>query len=552
MAVTPGLLVAAEDARPAELDELGYPLLVKAAAGGGGRGVRRVDAAGELDGALDDARREAAGAFGDGTVYVEKLIVGARHVEVQLLGDRSGGLATLGERDCSIQRRHQKLVEESPAPHLSLATRAGLADDARRIATAVSFHNAATVEFLVDRNEQRWFLEMNTRLQVEHGVTELVTGIDLVAWQLRVAAGESLSPDVLSSEPRGHAIQVRIYAEDPWDGFGAVSGRIGAWHLPAGPGIRVDAGVEADMDLPTAYDPLLAKLLVHGDDREAAVARLRRALGETVVGGLPTTIGFHRWLVDQPQFRDGRYDTSLVASAWEGGPALEDRDRLDAAAAIGLARAEGTEPGPTRALGGPAPPTGLGTDGDRPWSRPHGPKRSTAGLRSPRRPARDGGTTGDRRPRALVEGDPSPGAADSSLTWVDREHGVAVLRRGDARELVAVEGGPSEWVATIRGRRIVVTVRSRRDQLLAASASLAGPRHGPADVLATLPGLVVHVLVEPGQVVASGEPLITIEAMKMQNEIRAPRAGRVLAVAVEPGQTIARGTLLVRLADPEP
>jgi acetyl/propionyl-CoA carboxylase alpha subunit len=369
VAVTPGLLVAAEEARPAELDGLGYPLLVKAAAGGGGRGVRRVDAADQLNVALDDARREAAGAFGDGTVYVEKLIVGARHVEVQLLGDRSGGLAALGERDCSIQRRHQKLVEESPAPHLSPETRAGLADDARRVATAVSFHNAATVEFLVDRNEQRWFLEMNTRLQVEHGVTELVTGIDLVAWQLRVAAGESLPPDLLSPEPRGHAIQVRIYAEDPWDDFGAVSGRIGAWHLPAGPGIRVDAGVEADMDLPTAYDPLLAKVMVHGADREAAVARLRRALDETVVGGLPTTLGFHRWLVDQPEFRDGQCDTSLVATAWKGGPALEDRDRLDAAAAIGAARAEWTESRGTRALGPQAPPRGLGTDSERPWSR---------------------------------------------------------------------------------------------------------------------------------------------------------------------------------------
>jgi acetyl-CoA carboxylase, biotin carboxylase subunit len=369
VAVTPGLLVAAEDARPSELDGLGYPLLVKAAAGGGGRGVRRVDAADELDAALEDARREAVGAFGDGTVYIEKLILDARHVEVQLLGDRSGGLAALGERDCSIQRRHQKLVEEAPAPHLSTETRVGLADDARRIAGAVPFHNAATVEFLVDRNEQRWFLEMNTRLQVEHGVTELVTGIDLVAWQLRVAAGESLPQEVLSPQLRGHAIQVRIYAEDPWNGFGAVSGRIGAWHLPAGPGIRVDAGVEADMDLPTAYDPLLAKLMVHGHDRDAAVARLGLALGETVVGGVPTTIGFHRWLVDQSQFRDGRYDTSLIASAWNGGPPLDDRDRLEAAAAVSVARSASPDFRPIRAGESQAPPLGPGPDGDRPWRR---------------------------------------------------------------------------------------------------------------------------------------------------------------------------------------
>ncbi len=210
VAVTPGLLVSAADARPAELDDIGYPLLVKAAAGGGGRGVRRVDSPAELDAALGAAGDEALAAFGDGTVYVEKLIAPARHVEVQLLGDQAGGLAVLGERDCSVQRRHQKLVEEAPAPNLSEATRAGLADDARRVAPAVPFHNAATVEFLVDQAENRWFLEMNTRLQVEHGVTELVTGIDIVAWQLRVAAGERLPAAVRDPNSRGHAIQVRV------------------------------------------------------------------------------------------------------------------------------------------------------------------------------------------------------------------------------------------------------------------------------------------------------------------------------------------------------
>ncbi len=372
VAVTPGLLVAADEAPPADIADLGYPVLVKAAAGGGGRGVRRVDAANELDAALDAARREAVAAFGDGTVYVEKLIEPARHVEVQLLGDRSGGLAVLGERDCSIQRRHQKLVEEAPAPHLELATRRGLADDARRVAQAVAFSSAATVEFLVDEAEHWWFLEMNTRLQVEHGVTELVTGIDLVAWQLRVAAGERLPDEILSAEPRGHAIQVRIYAEDPWNGFSPTSGTIGAWHMPAGPGIRVDAGVEADMELPTAYDPLLAKLMVHAADRDAAVARLGRALDETVVGGLPTTLGFHRWLVDLPAFRIGRYDTGLVGRRMGSGPRDPGtrpircgaggpcRPRQRTSRPAGPARSAGANPNGSRA----AP-----TDGDRPWTR---------------------------------------------------------------------------------------------------------------------------------------------------------------------------------------
>jgi acetyl/propionyl-CoA carboxylase alpha subunit len=366
VAVTPGLLVAADDARQADIDAIGYPLLVKAAAGGGGRGVRRVDSAEDLTDALDAARGEAMAAFGDGTVYVEKLVTRARHVEVQLLGDRSGGLAVLGERDCSVQRRHQKLVEESPAPHLSAETRAGLADDARRIGSAVAFHNAATVEFLVDGDGNRWFLEMNTRLQVEHGVTELVTGVDIVAWQLRVAAGERLPDEVLHASSRGHAIQARVYAEDPWSGFAPAAGSIGAWRMPLGPGIRVDAGVEAGTDLPTAYDPLLAKVLVHAAHRDAAVARLRRALDETVVSGVPTTLGFHRWLVDHPAFVDGRYDTALVADGWADGPPISTEHRELAAAAVAAVRADARPESD-----GPGVVAGSrdGADGLRPWVR---------------------------------------------------------------------------------------------------------------------------------------------------------------------------------------
>jgi acetyl/propionyl-CoA carboxylase alpha subunit len=368
VAVTPGLLVSTDDARPADIDDIGYPMLVKAAAGGGGRGVRRVDAATELADALDAASGEARAAFGDGTVYVERLVTGARHVEVQLLGDRSGGLAVLGERDCSVQRRHQKLVEESPAPNLSADTRAGLAEDARRIGSAVAFHNAATVEFLVDGEGNRWFLEMNTRLQVEHGVTELVTGVDIVAWQLRIAAGDRLPAEVLEASPRGHAIQVRIYAEDPWSEFAPTAGRVGAWRMPAGPGIRVDAGVEAGTELPTAYDPLLAKLLVHAPDREAAVARLRRALDETVVSGVPTTLGFHRWLVDQPAFVEGRYDTRLVADTWADGPPLAAEDRQLAGAVVAAARAAAGS-SPSDQAGSPSGSGSLDGAGGRPWAQ---------------------------------------------------------------------------------------------------------------------------------------------------------------------------------------
>ena len=337
--IVPGTTVALID-DVAGVADIGYPVMLKAAAGGGGRGMRRVDAPEDLRPAMEAAQREAASAFGDGTIYVERLVSPARHVEVQLLGDRHGNLAVLGERDCSVQRRHQKLVEESPSPAVDDPMRRALFDSARRVAGTVEFHNAATVEFLVAEDGSHYFLEMNTRLQVEHGVTELVTGLDLVAWQIRIAAGERLPPEVLDASRRGHAIEVRIYAEDPYDGFRPTSGRIGAWEMPSGPGVRVDAGIEADTDLRSEYDPLLAKLMVHAGDRPSAIHRLRRALDETLIGGLQTDAGFLRWLVDEPGFAAGDYDTGLIADRWAAGPPLSDEERGLAALAAATARRE--------------------------------------------------------------------------------------------------------------------------------------------------------------------------------------------------------------------
>ncbi|HEY8178917.1 MAG TPA: biotin carboxylase N-terminal domain-containing protein [Candidatus Limnocylindria bacterium] len=326
VSVVPGLLVALEPGATPDLAEVDFPLMLKAAAGGGGRGMRRVDDPAALPDAMAAAAREALAAFGDGTLYAERVIAPARHVEVQLLGDRHGGLAVLGERDCSVQRRHQKLVEETPSPAVSTEVRAALAESARRVAGTVDFHSAATVEFLLDDDGDHYFLEMNTRLQVEHGVTELVTGIDIVAWQIRVAEGVPLDPSVLEPRFAGHAIEARIYAEDPYDGFRPVAGTITAWHAPDGPGIRVDHAVAEGKPLTAAYDPLLAKLMVHAHDRPAAVARLRRALDETLVGGLQTDLGFHRWLVDHAGFADGDYHTGLIADDWPDAapPGAED------------------------------------------------------------------------------------------------------------------------------------------------------------------------------------------------------------------------------------
>ena len=342
--IVPGTTVALEAG--ADFDDVGLPAMLKAAAGGGGRGMRLVTEQSQLADALATASREAMAAFGDGTIYVEQLIAPAHHVEVQLLGDRHGGLAVLGERDCSVQRRHQKLVEETPSPAIDDDLRSALFASARAVAGTVDFHNAATVEFLVDDHGGHYFLEMNTRLQVEHGVTELATGLDLVAWQIRVAAGAALPESVTGAQPRGHAIEVRLYAEDPYDGFRPAAGRVTAWQMPAGPGVRVDTGLESDTDLPPEYDPLLAKLMVHAEDREAALRRLGRALDEMLIGGLQTDAGFLRWLVDDEAFAAGRYDTSLIEERWKSGPPLSvDDQALVARAALEARQAtQATDP----------------------------------------------------------------------------------------------------------------------------------------------------------------------------------------------------------------
>jgi acetyl/propionyl-CoA carboxylase alpha subunit len=310
--------------------EIGFPLLVKAAAGGGGRGMRRVSTPDELPAALAAGSHEAAAAFGDGSVYLEREILPARHIEVQLLGDHTGRVVAIGERDCSLQRRHQKLVEEAPAPGLSATQRRDLHETAVRVATAAGLTNAATCEFLHDPDGRAWFLEVNTRLQVEHGVTELVAGMDIVREQLWLAAGAGLSGEALgaaerAATPSSHAIEVRLSAEDPARGFAPAPGRVTRWWMPAGPGVRVDTAIEAGERVSPDYDPLVAKLMVHAPDRQAAIARLRRALDETEIGGIQTTLPFHRHVARDPSFAAGELSTGWVEEHWVG-PA----DRADA------------------------------------------------------------------------------------------------------------------------------------------------------------------------------------------------------------------------------
>ncbi|HEV8458697.1 MAG TPA: acetyl-CoA carboxylase biotin carboxylase subunit [Methylomirabilota bacterium] len=288
-------------------DEIGYPVIVKAAAGGGGRGMRIVREAEMLARAFATCQAEAVAAFGSSELYLEKFIEEARHVEVQVLGDRSGIRVHMGERDCSVQRRHQKLLEESPAPALSRETRAGLCKAALAVANAVNYVSAGTVEFLVDRSGRFYFIEMNTRIQVEHPVTELVTGMDLIREQIRIAAGEPLGYKQAAVQFHGHAIECRVNAEDP-EHFVPSPGRVTAWVPPGGPGVRVDSHMMAGYTVPPHYDSLIAKIIVHGRDRAEAIARMHRALSETVVEGVKTTIPYHLKLLADPVFLAGEFN----------------------------------------------------------------------------------------------------------------------------------------------------------------------------------------------------------------------------------------------------
>jgi acetyl-CoA carboxylase biotin carboxylase subunit len=319
----------------------GYPLLVKAVSGGGGKGMRTVTDPADLVGAVQAARSEAGSAFGDAAVYFERRLLRPRHVEVQVLGDQHGTVLPFVERECSIQRRHQKVVEETPSPAVSPALRRALTSAAAAVSRSVGYTNAGTVEFLLDEDGSFYFLEMNTRLQVEHAITEMVTGLDLVHWQIAIARGERLDPDAASGErllaPNGHSIECRIYAEDPDNQFLPSPGRILDLREPAGPGVRNDSGIEAGLDVSLFYDPMLSKLVVWGANREVAIGRLRRALGEYHVSGIKTTVPFFRWLVDQPEFAAGRFHTTYlddVLRARNGTPFVEPALEIEEVAAI--------------------------------------------------------------------------------------------------------------------------------------------------------------------------------------------------------------------------
>jgi acetyl-CoA carboxylase biotin carboxylase subunit len=363
-----------EVARAAE--KIGYPLLVKAVAGGGGKGMRTVVDRADLSAALRAARSEAGTAFGDTAVYLERRLARPRHVEVQLVADHHGNVLPFVERECSIQRRHQKVVEESPSLAVTPEIRRAITDAAASVARAAGYTNAGTIEFLLDEDGRFYFLEMNTRLQVEHPITEMVTGIDLVHQQIRVARGERLEvdPERLLT-PNGHAIECRIYAEDPDNNFLPSPGRIVDLRAPAGPGVRDDSGIAAGLDVPIFYDPMISKLAAWAPDRAAAIARMKRALSEYVVTGIKTTIPFFRWLLDQPEFFSGQFHTTYldqVMASRGGRPfAAADEGVDDLAAVVAAVQTVLASESASRRPNGEAMPVA------RPWKT----RARTEGLR---------------------------------------------------------------------------------------------------------------------------------------------------------------------------
>ncbi len=316
--------------------DIGYPIMVKASAGGGGKGMRAVQSPEDLPAALEAARREAESAFGDGTVYIEKLIVGGRHIEFQILADMHGNTIHLGERECSIQRRHQKLVEEAPSPFMDPDLRQRMGEMSVKAAEAVDYVNAGTIEWLVDKDKKFYFLEMNTRLQVEHPVTELVTGVDLVKEQIRIARGRRMGPTESVLEPNGWAIECRINAEDPYNNFIPSIGTISTLLTPHGPGVRVDSGVYGGYEITPHYDSMIAKLICHGESRSEAMLRMRRALSEYSIMGLKHNIPFHQNLLESVSFQAGKFDTKFVEERFSMSTYEEDptEEELETAAIV--------------------------------------------------------------------------------------------------------------------------------------------------------------------------------------------------------------------------
>ncbi|HEY1354113.1 MAG TPA: acetyl-CoA carboxylase biotin carboxylase subunit [Ktedonobacteraceae bacterium] len=515
---------------------IGFPLLIKASAGGGGKGMRVASGQEDFLEQLAGARREALASFGDATVFLERLLLHPRHVEIQVLGDQQGNLIHLGERECSIQRRHQKIIEECPSPALNPQLRAQMGAAAVRIARAAGYSNAGTVEFMLDGDGRFYFLEMNTRLQVEHAVTELVTGLDLVRHQLLIAAGEPLALWQEEIRPRGHAIEVRLYAEDPAQDFLPSTGLIRAFSVPGGPGIRVDSGIAPGDEITPFYDPMIARLIVYGENRMAAIARLRDALQQIVVFGVSTNIALLQAIAAHPAYRAGQTSTSfleehhLLTGAGQG-PEDELAAALSAAALAELTN-PGTPPGPLQR---------------NPW-RALGPWRTIGQTYR---------LTYEYQGQAYrIAVNPDVEAVGSwqvrineqpaeRLSSIGGPQHMLLLVRNQHQLPVYVFRQESETLVSIRGQ--VYHLGRQRPPNVEGAAQASSGGHIQKALTAPMAGTIVQVPVQPGQEVAQRQVLLILTAMKMEHTIIAPYAGRVRHIHYKEGDVVKGGTVLIEM-----
>ena len=498
---------------------LGFPLLVKAVAGGGGRGMRLVHAPGELDAAIAGARREARSAFGDGTLMLERLIEHGRHIEIQVFADAHGNAVYLGERDCTAQRRRQKVIEEAPSPVVSPAMREAMGRDAVAAALAVGYRGAGTVEFIVDAELKHYFLEMNTRLQVEHPVTEAITGYDLVEWQLRVAAGQPLPARQDEIRYSGHAIEARLYAEDPYANFAPQTGRVLHWRPQRAlvGGVRIDDGIVEGGEVTPFYDPMVAKVIVHGRDRDDAIRRLRGALAAAPLIGLRNNARFLADLVDHPAFRGAAMTTTMI-DQWQadGEPLLrapQPDERAWCVAAATLALRDGA---------------GWRAD-------------SVAGFDLPLQ-------CGELQRTPRVRAD-RHGTVRLQLDGAEHQVRVLALDAAAATLRYEVDGVIRQAVVVLQGR----TLHLAQDGAVHVFSEVSpfpqqDTRRDPTRALSPVAGKVTQVPVAPGDAVAEGQPLVCVEAMKMEMWLHAQAAGTVARLHVQAGDQVALDALLVELA----
>jgi 3-methylcrotonyl-CoA carboxylase alpha subunit len=514
-----------------QADRIGYPVLIKASAGGGGKGMRRVDAAADFESALTSCKREAANAFADEHVLVEKYVLKPRHIEIQVFGDTHGNCVYLFERDCSVQRRHQKLLEEAPAPGMTRERRAAMGQAAVNAAKAVDYAGAGTVEFIANQDGSFYFMEMNTRLQVEHPVTEMITGLDLVEWQLRVASGQPLPLTQKQLEIDGHAIEARVYAEDPDKGFLPSTGRLIHLVPPTeSDSVRVDTGVEQGDEITPYYDPMIAKLIVWGADRKQALARMRRALAQYRVVGVSNNINFLSRLVALPSFANAELDTGLIER--EQGllfpPAEEVPDEVWLLASLAELLHEQREANAKSAV---AP------DRESPWR------------------ALDGWRLNGRAERKLVLRLQDrlqevvivvlPGAYQFALNGRSVRVFGTLGRGGEVH--AQLDDSRVNAAVVITGERRHVFYRGRSWPLALVDTLYVGGEGDDLDggLRAPMPGKVVTLMAEPGAIVEKGTPLLVLEAMKMEHTITAPRKGKVVCFHVAAGDQVADGAELV-------